>query len=70
MSKLPKKFPEYSIMFKTISNQIRVLEKKKEKTEENKIDDIQEKIKNYQIELNKIKKMFPDNFFDEKIDYS
>lgn len=66
MSKLPKKFPEYSIMFKTISNQIRVLEKKKEKTEENKIDDIQEKIKNYQIELNKIKKMFPDNFLTKK----
>ncbi|MFQ5496897.1 MAG: hypothetical protein ACE5DU_03325 [Nitrosopumilus sp.] len=66
MSKLPKKFPEYSIMFKTISNQIRDLEKKKEKTEENKIDDIQEKIKNYQIELNKIKKMFPDNFLTKK----
>ena len=70
MSKLPEKFPEYSIMYKTISNQIRILEKTKENAEENKINEIQDKIKNYQTELNKIKKMFPENFFDDKIDYS
>ena len=70
MSKLPEKFPEYSIMYKTISNQIRILEKTKENADENKINEIQEKIKNYQTELNKIKKMFPENFFEDKTDYS
>ena len=70
MDKLPEKFPEYSIMYKTISNQIRILEKTKENAEENKINEIQDKIKNYQTELNKIKKMFPENFFEDKIDYS
>ena len=70
MSELPEKFPEYSIMYKTISNQIRILEKTKENTDEDKIIEIQNKIKNYQSELNKIKKMFPDNFFEDKINYS
>jgi predicted kinase len=62
MDKLPKKFPEYSIMYKTILKKIKELEK--ESTQENKSYEIESKIKNYQIELNKIKKMFPDGFFD------
>lgn len=65
MSKLPEKFPEYSIMYKTLSKQIKELEKRKEGIQENEIEEIQLKIQNYQIELDKIKKMFPDNFFDE-----
>ncbi len=65
MSKLPEKFPEYSIMYKTLSKQIKELEKRKEDVQENEIEKIQLKIQNYQIELDKIKKMFPDNFFDE-----
>ena len=60
MDKLPKKFPEYSIMYKTILKKIKELEK--ESTQENKSYEIESKIKNYQIELNKIKKMFPDGF--------
>lgn len=64
MNKLPKKFPEYSIMYKTLSKQIKELEKRKENTQESKIEEIQLKIQSYQVELNKIKKMFPDNFFD------
>ena len=28
MRELPEKFPEYSIMYKTLSNEIRVLEKR------------------------------------------
>ena len=58
MSKLPKNFPEYSIMYKTLLKKIKELQKGNESTE------IKLKIKNYQIELNKIKKMFPDGFFD------
>ena len=64
MSKLPEKFPEYSIMHKTLSKKIIELEKIKENTQE--IDEIQLKIQNYQNELNRIEEMFPDNFFDDK----
>ncbi len=63
MDKLPKKFPEYSIMYKTLLKKIKELEKK-ENTQANELYEIESKIKNYQIELNKIKKMFPDGFFD------
>ncbi len=70
MSKLPEKFPEYSIMYKTLSKQIKELEKRKENTQESEIEEIQLKIQRYQTELNKIKKMFPDNFFDERNELS
>jgi len=65
MSKLPEKFPEYSIMYKTLSKQIKALEKRKEQAQEKEIKEIELKIQNYQTELNKIKKMFPDNFFEK-----
>jgi hypothetical protein len=62
MSKLPEKFPEYLIMYKTLSKKIIELKKSKENTLES---ETQLKIQNYQNELNKIKKMFPANFFDD-----
>ena len=65
MGKLPKRFPEYLIMCKTLSKQIKELEKRKEACQESETKEIQLKIQSYQTELNKIKKMFPDNFFDE-----
>ncbi len=65
MSKLPEKFPEYLIMYKTLSKQIKQLEKRKENSQESEIDEIQLKIQSYHTELNKIKKMFPDDFFEE-----
>ncbi len=49
MSKLPEKFPEYSIMHKTLSKKIIELEKRKENTLE--IDEIELKIQNYQIQV-------------------
>ena len=64
MSKLPKKFPEYSIMYKTISKQIAKLEKRKESIANDDLKKIESKIQKYQIELDKIKDMFPENFFD------
>jgi len=64
MNKLPEKFPEYSIMYKTLSKQIKELKERKASTKESEIEK-QSKIQSYQTELNKIKKMFPDNFFDE-----
>ena len=64
MGELPEKFPEYSIMYRTISNQIKNHYKTKRKiikiTKLNRF----KKIKKYQEELEKIKKMFPDNFFE------
>ena len=65
MVELPKNFPEYSIMYKTLSNQIKKLEKSKEGTLEKEREEIQLKIEKYQLEIIKIKKMFPDNFFEE-----
>jgi len=65
MNKLPEKFPEYSIMYKTLSKQIEELNKIKENAQESEINKIQLKIQSYQAELNKIKKIFPDNYFDE-----
>ena len=65
MSKLPEKFSEYSIMYKTLSKKIIELEKIKENTQENEIHEIQLKIQNYQNELNKIREMFPDSFFND-----
>ena len=58
MGKLPKNFPEYSIMYKILFKKIKELEK------ENKSNEIKLKIKNYRTELDKIAKMFPDGFFD------
>jgi hypothetical protein len=65
MVELPENFPEYSIMYKTLSNQIKILEKSKENTQGKEREILQSKIKKYQLEIIKIKKMFPDNFFEE-----
>ena len=65
MVELPENFPEYSIMYKTLSNQIKTLEKSKENTHGKEREEIQLKINNYQSEITKIKKRFPDNFFEE-----
>ncbi len=63
MKELPKKFPEYSIMYKTLSKQIKLLKKTKVNSKEE--NEINLKIRNYQRELNKIKEKFPENYFDE-----
>jgi len=65
MVELPEKFPEYSIMYKTLSNQIKMLEKSKERAKKEEYEEIQSKIKKYELEITKIKKKFPDNFFEE-----
>ncbi|MDH3203600.1 MAG: hypothetical protein OEL81_02845 [Nitrosopumilus sp.] len=65
MSKLPKKFPEYLIMHKTLVKKIKELEKRKQDFSRNEIKEIQLKMENYQSELKRIEDMFPDNFFIE-----
>ena len=68
MGELPEKFPEYSIMFRTISNQIKSLEKQKQDASDKTKNEIESKIQQYKTELEKIKKMFPEKFFES--DYS
>ena len=63
MNELPKRFPEYSIMYKTLKKQIKELEK--QQTNQKDSDENKSKIQQYEKELDKIKKMFPENYFDE-----
>ena len=66
MSKLPKNFPEYSIMFKTLNKKIQDLKYEKTQTQnKSTINEIQSKIEKYQTEIDRIKSMFPESFFGE-----
>ena len=54
MTELPKKFPEYLILYKTLTKKIEDLDSETDK----------DKIKRYEDERTKIRNMFPENFFD------
>ncbi len=62
---LPENFPEFSIMYRTLTNQVLKLEKEKDLLQGKEKEEIQLKIQNYKTEISKIKKKFPDNFFEE-----
>jgi hypothetical protein len=62
MDKLPKKFPEYLIMYKTLTKKIEDLKNKTTKSKDS--ETIQNKIKEYELERTKIMSMFPEKFFD------
>jgi hypothetical protein len=65
MTELPKNFPEYSIMYKTLDKKIKELENKKlQIKEESTLEKIQSDINQYQKEMDRIKTVFPENFFD------
>ena len=65
MTELPKKFPEYSLMYKTLNKKIQGLENKKEQiSDETGLTKIQSDIDQYKKEMNKIKSIFPENFFE------
>ena len=65
MTKLPKNFPEYSLLYKTLRKRISELTKELttsgDPVSQNKI--IKE-IEKYQNELQRIKSYFPEKFFD------
>ena len=66
MTNLPKKFPEYSMMYKTLNKKILDLKNKKFQTQDKVIiNEIQSNIEKYQKEVNRIKSMFPENFFQK-----
>lgn len=54
MTELPKKFPEYLILYKTLTKKIEEIDSESDK----------DKIKRYEDERTKIRNMFPENFFD------
>ena len=59
MTELPKNFPEYSIMYKTLDKKIKELKNKKLQTkEEPTLKKIQSDIDQYQKEMDKIKNIF------------
>ena len=62
---LPENFPEFSIMYKTLTAQIIKLKKDKENLKDKEKKKIELKIQTYELEISKIKKKFPDNFFEE-----
>ena len=65
MTELPKNFPEYSIMYKTLNKKIKELKNKKlQSKERSTLEKIQSDIDQYQKEMEKIKTIFPENFFD------
>jgi len=64
MNKLPKKFPEYLIMYKTLTKKILNLKDEKEKSQNSELEKTQNKIKKYELERTKIMNMFPENFFN------
>lgn len=66
MSKLPKKFPEFLIMYKTLNKKIQDLKIKKSKIKDiTTINEIQSNIEKYQKEIDKIKSLFPEKFFEK-----
>ena len=62
---LPENFPEFSIMYKTLTSQINKLKKDKENLTGKEREELELKIQTYQLEIGKIKEKFPDNFFEE-----
>ena len=62
---LPENFPEFSIMYKTLTSQIIKLEKEKENLKDKEREEIELKIQTYELGIVKIQKKFPDNFFEE-----
>lgn len=64
MSKLPKKFPEYLILYRTLTKKIQDLEQTMESVKPDIKINIQKSISTYMLEKEKIKKMFPEKFFD------
>ncbi|QLH02965.1 hypothetical protein C5F47_05080 [Nitrosopumilus cobalaminigenes] len=62
---LPENFPEFSIMYKTLTKQIKILQESLEGKQGKEKEEIRLKIRNYELEIIKIKKKFPDNFFEE-----
>ncbi|MDH5463626.1 MAG: hypothetical protein OEW49_04895 [Nitrosopumilus sp.] len=52
-------------MYKTLSSKIKFLKKRTSNVKGQELSEIEVQIQNYQLELSKIKSMFPEEFFEE-----
>ncbi len=69
MNKLPKNFPEYSLMYKQLTKRVLELENTLRTTKDESVkNEINLKIETYQQELKKIKLIFPDKFFENMLE--
>ena len=62
---LPENFPEFSIMYKTLTSQINKMKEDKVNLKDKEREEIELKIQTYELGIVKIQKKFPDNFFEE-----
>lgn len=69
MSKLPKKFPEYLIMYRALIKKIQELEMSIESAQPEMKNNIKKSLDMYILEKEKIRKMFPDKFFENLENY-
>ncbi|MFZ8908036.1 MAG: hypothetical protein ACO3K2_08015 [Nitrosopumilaceae archaeon] len=68
MSKLPKNFPEYSLLYKNLNKKVTDLKNQQITINDESIKkEIQLKIESYQKEMNKIKSIFPEDFFENNL---
>ena len=67
LAKLPKNFPEYSLMYKILDKKISELKTAlSQSTGNTQKEKLQNQLSEYQKELKKIKSLFPENFFESK----
>ena len=55
---LPENFPEFSIMYKTLTSQINKMKKDMENLKDKERDEIELKIQSYELEISKLRKNF------------
>ena len=68
MSKLPKNFPEYSLLYKNLNKKVTDLKNQQITINDESIKkEIELKIESYQKEMNKIKSIFPEDFFENNL---
>ncbi|MFZ8921952.1 MAG: hypothetical protein ACO2Y0_03220 [Nitrosopumilaceae archaeon] len=68
MSKLPKNFPEYSLLYKNLNKKVTDLKNQQITINDESVKkEIQLKIESYQKEMNKIKSIFPEDFFENNL---
>ena len=65
MGVLPKNFPEHCMMHKALTKKIFELEQKNKSATREEKEGNEIVIKNYQSDIQKIERLFPENFFKE-----
>ena len=64
MDDLPKNFPEYLLMYKTLRKKIEKLTVTLMNTDSEESTEIKKRIQVYQNEMQRIRNLFPTEFFD------